>query len=89
MKNYLLIKKLLFKSKEYIFIILTSTILLLISFSKSFSEENIFTVDNVEVEGKIGQVVDINLRYVTIESEDQRILVPNSISVSKVISVKR
>ena len=53
MKNYLLIKKLLFKSREYIFIILTATILLLISFSKSFSEENIFTVDNVEVEGKI------------------------------------
>ena len=53
MKNYLLINKLLFKSREYIFIILTATILLLISFSKSFSEENIFTVDNVEVEGKI------------------------------------
>jgi hypothetical protein len=53
MKNYLLIKKPLFKSKEYIFIIITATILLLISFSKSFSEENIFTVDNVKVEGKI------------------------------------
>ena len=53
MKNYLLINKLLIKSREYIFIILIATILLLISFSKSFSEENIFTVDNVEVEGKI------------------------------------
>ena len=53
MKNYLLINKLLLKSREYIFIILIATILLLISFSKSFSEENIFTVDNVEVEGKI------------------------------------
>jgi len=46
-------KFLIARLKEYIFIILTATILLLISFSKSFSEENIFTVDNVEVEGKI------------------------------------
>jgi len=53
MKNYLLIKKLLFKSRECIFIILTATILFLVSFSKSYSEENIFIVDNIEVEGKI------------------------------------
>jgi len=44
--------------------------------------------DTIEVEGKIGKVIDINLRYVTIESEEQKVLVPNSISVSKVISVK-
>jgi len=41
------------RSRKYIFIILTATIFSLITFSKSFSEENIFTVDNVEVEGKI------------------------------------
>ena len=45
--------------------------------------------DTIEVEGKTGKVIDINLRYVTIETEDQKVLVPNSISVSKVISVKK
>ena len=45
--------------------------------------------DSIEVEGKTGKVIDINLRYVTIESENQKILVPNSISVSKVIAIKR
>ena len=45
--------------------------------------------DTIEVEGKTGKVIDINLRYVTIESENNKILVPNSISVSKVIAVKR
>jgi len=45
--------------------------------------------DTIEVEGKTGKVIDINLRYVTIESEDQKILVPNSISVSKIIAVKK
>ena len=45
--------------------------------------------DTIEVEGKSGKVVDINLRYVTIESENQKVLVPNSISVSKVIAVMR
>ena len=45
--------------------------------------------DIIEVEGKKGKVIDINLRYVTIESENQNILVPNSISVSKVIIVDK
>ena len=45
--------------------------------------------DIIEVEGKTGKVIDINLRYVTIEAEDQKVLIPNSISVSKVISVKK
>ena len=45
--------------------------------------------DIIEVEGKTGKVININLRYVTIEAEDQKVLVPNSISVSKVIAVKR
>jgi len=49
-----------------------------------------FKVDDfIEVEGKEGKVVDINLRYVTIETETQKILVPNSISVSKVIVVNK
>ena len=46
-------KYLLNKSREYIFIILFATILLLVSFSKSFSEDNIFVVDKVEVNGTI------------------------------------
>ena len=45
--------------------------------------------DTIEVEGKTGEVIDINLRYVTIEADDQKVLVPNSISVSKVICVKK
>ena len=45
--------------------------------------------DTIEVEGKTGEVIDINLRYVTIEADAQKVLVPNSISVSKVIAVKR
>ena len=45
--------------------------------------------DIIVVEGKKGKVIDINLRYVTIESENQNILVPNSISVSKVIIVEK
>ena len=44
--------------------------------------------DIIEVEGKTGKVIDINLRYVTIMSEEQKVLIPNSISVSKVIAVK-
>jgi len=49
-------KYLIARLREYIFIILTATIFSLISFSKSFSEENAFIIDNVKVEGAI----DIN-----------------------------
>ncbi|MDP7217557.1 MAG: mechanosensitive ion channel, partial [Candidatus Marinimicrobia bacterium] len=45
--------------------------------------------DTIEVEGKTGRVVNINLRYVTIETEHQKVLIPNSISVSKVIAVEK
>ena len=45
--------------------------------------------DTIEVEGKTGKVIDINLRYVTIETENQKVLIPNSISVSKVIAVMK
>ena len=51
MINFLLTKK-----REYIFIILTVTIFSLFTSSKSFSEENVFIIDNVKVEGAI----DIN-----------------------------
>ena len=56
MKNYLLLKYLIIFLREYIFIFLTATIFLFITFTKSFSEENIFTINNVEIKG----VVDLN-----------------------------
>ena len=56
MKNYLLLKYIISFLREYIFIFLTATIFLFITFTKSFSEENIFTVNNVKVKG----TVDIN-----------------------------
>ena len=52
MGNYFL-KYLTIFLREYIFIFLTATILLLTSFTKSFSEENVFTIGNVKVEGTI------------------------------------
>ncbi len=45
--------------------------------------------DSVEIEKKIGKVVDINLRYVTLESDTGNILVPNSICASKVVVVNK
>ena len=53
MKNYLLVKYLIFLLKDYIFIFLTATIFLFISFTKSLGEENVFTINNVKVEGAI------------------------------------
>ena len=37
--------------REYIFIILTATIFSVGFFSKTFSSENVFVVDNIEVTG--------------------------------------
>ena len=53
MKNYLILKYLTSLLKEYIFIFLTATIFLFITFTKSFSEENVFTINNIEVKGTI------------------------------------
>ena len=39
--------------REYFFVILTITIFLLVLPSESFSEENVFIIDNVEVEGEM------------------------------------
>ena len=44
------------KLREYIFIILTATIFFLLTFSKSLSQENVFIINNVKVEG----ATDIN-----------------------------
>ena len=56
MKNYLLLKYLIILPREYIFIFLTATIFLFITFTKSFSEENIFIINNIKIEG----TVDLN-----------------------------
>ena len=56
MKSYLLLKYLIIYLREYIFIFLTATTFLFITSTKSFSEENVFIINNVEVEG----TVDLN-----------------------------
>jgi len=56
MKDYLFLKFLKVSLKEYIFIFLTAIIFLFFSFTSSQSEENVFTINNVKVEGAI----DIN-----------------------------
>ena len=43
--------------------------------------------DHVNINGKEGLVKEINLRYVTIEKGDSRILIPNSVCTSKTIEV--
>jgi len=53
MKNYFLLKYLKNLLKQYIFIFLTSIILLSISLTKSFSEESVFTINEVKVKGGI------------------------------------
>jgi len=56
MKNYLLLKYKISLLREYIFIFLTATIFLFTTFTKSFSEENVFIINNVKVKG----TVDLN-----------------------------
>ena len=53
MKNYLLLKYLAARLREYVFIFFTATILLFIFFTKSFAEENVFTINNVTVKGEL------------------------------------
>ena len=53
MKNYLLLKYLITFLREYIFIFLTATIFLLVTLSKSFSQENVFTINDVAIEGRV------------------------------------
>ena len=53
MRNYLLLKYLIASLREYIFIFLTATIFIFTLFTKSFAEENIFTINNVIVKGTI------------------------------------
>ena len=53
MENYFLIKFTNKILRQYIFIILTSIILLFISTTKSISEEDVFTINDIKVKGAI------------------------------------
>ena len=53
MKNYLLLKYLAEPLKRCVVIFFTVNFILFIFFTKSFAEENIFTINNVTVKGKI------------------------------------
>ena len=53
MRDYFLFKHLNKTFRGYIFIFLTSIILLFISLEKSFSEESVFTINEVKVKGGI------------------------------------
>ena len=53
MRNYLSSKSLIAILKEYILIFITGIIFLFIPFTKSFGEENVFTINNVKVQGAI------------------------------------
>ena len=41
------------------------------------------------VDGKEGKVIDINLKYITLETNDIKILVPNSVCAAKSVEVKK
>ena len=56
MKNYLLLKYFVVALKECVFIFLIGATFLFISFTKSFSKENVFTINNILVKG----TVDLN-----------------------------
>ena len=56
MKNYLFFKYHLILLREYILIFLAVITFLFTTFSKSFSGENVFTINDIEVKG----VVDLN-----------------------------
>ena len=53
MKNYFLLQFINKTLKQYIFIFITSIILLFISTTKSFSEEDVFTINDIKVKGAI------------------------------------
>ena len=56
MKNFLLLKCFNSTLKEYLFIFFVSIALLIFSLTKSFSEENVFTINEIRIKGGI----DIN-----------------------------
>ena len=74
-------KYLITKTSEYIFIILTATIFSSILFSKCFSEENVFIIDEIEVEG----IIDVNFsrnKYINIAFLDSYEILMSKILLS-------
>ena len=53
MRNYLIFKYLKIFINKYIFVFIITTTVLSITFTKSFGDENIFTINNVTVKGTI------------------------------------
>ena len=53
MTNYLSLKYSVSLLREYFLIFFTATILLFTFSTKSFSEENVFTINNITVKGKV------------------------------------
>lgn len=45
--------------------------------------------DELETAGEVGRVVDMDLRYVTIETEDEWILIPNNSFLTSVVKRKK
>ena len=82
MKNSLFKNYLLKKIREYIFIFCTATIFFLLLTSKGFTKENIFIIDNVEVEGAI----DLNFsreKYIDLAFKNSFKILMNKILVEK------
>jgi len=53
MKNYLFLKLLVIHLREYIFIILTATLLFFAQVNKIFAEENVFTISDISIKAPI------------------------------------
>ena len=84
MKNYLISNFLNNKVKEYIFIILTATILLIVPFTKSYSEEKVFSITNL----KIQATVDLNFsrdKYIKSALHKSFDLLMSKILLSKIL----
>jgi len=94
MKNYLILKNPIAKLKEYIFIILTATAILMGAFSKSYAAEKVFTINNL----KIQATVDLNFSrdkyikkalYKSFELLMAKILLSNDVKKIKNIKKKQ
>ena len=94
MKNYLILKNPVAKVKEYIFIILTATVILMAAFSKSYAMEKVFTINNL----KIQATVDLNFSrdkyikkalYTSFELLMEKILLSNDVKKIKNIKKKQ
>jgi small-conductance mechanosensitive channel len=44
--------------------------------------------ESIEISGMKGRVVDINLRYVTLEQDSERSIIPNSFFVTNIIKIR-